>query len=481
MKKIYLTIVIMLATLSLAGQNLRTGYFLDGYSYRYQFNPAFQGNTGFISVPVFSGISAGLETSLGFKDLLYPTSSGTLGTFLHPDVSDDAVMKNLGGRTLASQNLDMNILALGFRTKKSYHTFDISLKENIDLTLPGDIFRFFKVGGSDNNAVYNLSDLSFSTDAYAQVAYGYSRRFLDKFNVGLRVKGLVGIESARTDIRNLTLKMESDQWMVNANGSATMSSIVSGLLTESETPIEEILLSEIKTPNLGMAIDLGVSVDVLKYITLSASILDLGFISWNNVGIYNLANDPWVYEGFELSADQTGENTVEEQFQAKMDELGALFNFSEITPVTKARHRQMLAMTVHVGAEARMPFYERLSVGLLGTHRFKGSHLWTEGRFSLNLALLRWFSLGANYAISNYGHSYGAAVNIHPRGFSLFLGTDSFRPFTSFAPGSTIKPFKVTPLNELNTNLVFGINFPFGKYNGRFPKAEKKSVEQVKD
>ena len=28
---------------------------------------------------------------------------------------------------------------------------------------------------------------------------------------------------------------------------------------------------------------------------------------------------------------------------------------------------------------------------------------------------------------------------------------------------------------------VFGINFPFGKYNGRFPKAEKKSVEQVKD
>ena len=58
MKKIYLTIVIMLATLSLAGQNLRTGYFLDGYSYRYQFNPAFQGNTGFSSVPVFSGISA---------------------------------------------------------------------------------------------------------------------------------------------------------------------------------------------------------------------------------------------------------------------------------------------------------------------------------------------------------------------------------------------------------------------------------------
>ena len=47
-----------------------------------------------------------------------------------------------------------------------------------------------------------------------------------------------------------------------------------------------------------------------------------------------------------------------------------------------------------------------------------------------------------------------------------FLGTDSFRPLTSFSP-------EMIPLNDLNTNIVFGINFPFGKYNGRFPKQNK--------
>ena len=31
----------------------------------------------------------------------------------------------------------------------------------------------------------------------------------------------------------------------------------------------------------------------------------------------------------------------------------------------------------------------------------------------------------------------------------------------------------MVPLNDLNTNLVFGVNFPFGKYNGRFPKKIK--------
>ena len=88
----------------------------------------------------------------------------------------------------------------------------------------------------------------------------------------------------------------------------------------------------------------------------------------------------------------------------------------------------------------------------------------------MNWALLRWFSLAANYAVSDFGQSYGGAVNLHPKGFSIFLGTDSFRPFTSFSTD-------MVPLNDLNTNVVFGLNFPFGKYNGRFPKKikEKKS------
>ena len=57
-------------------------------------------------------------------------------------------------------------------------------------------------------------------------------------------------------------------------------------------------------------------------------------------------------------------------------------------------------------------------------------------------------------------------MNLHPKGFSIYLGTDSFRPLTSFSP-------EMIPLNDLNTNIVFGINFPFGKYNGRFPKQNK--------
>lgn len=474
MKKIYLLAVLALSAITLPAQNLRTGYFLDGYSYRYQFNPAFQGDRGFIALPVLNGISVGAESTIALKDFLYPISSGNLGTFLHPEVSDAEVMKNLGNRTMVNTNIDLNLLALGFRAKNTYHTLDISLRGNANATLPGDIFRFMKVGASDGNAVYDLTDLALSSDIYAQVAYGFSRRFMDMFNVGIRLKALMGVASARTNIRNLSVSMNTDQWMVTADGGASFSSIYSTFIAGNEDILDEELYM-FKAPDLGFAVDMGVSVDLFEYLTLSASILDLGAIGWKNSTMYNLTNDPWVYNGFDISASGDGSDNIGDQLSSKLDELAGLFNFEELTPERVAKNRQWLAMTLHVGAEARLPFYERLSAGILASHRFNGSHSWTEGRFSVNWALLRWFSLAASYAISDFGHSFGGAVNLHPKGFSIFLGTDSFRPLTSFSP-------EMIPLNELNTNVVFGVNFPFGKYNGRFPKqarerASKKNVD----
>ena len=41
-----------------------------------------------------------------------------------------------------------------------------------------------------------------------------------------------------------------------------------------------------------------------------------------------------------------------------------------------------LHATLHAGIEAEIPFYDRLSFGLLGTHRFNGAYSFTEGRLS---------------------------------------------------------------------------------------------------
>ena len=232
------------------------------------------------------------------------------------------------------------------------------------------------------------------------------------------------------------------------------------------------LMGIINTPSLGAAFDFGVSVDFLKYFTASASILDLGFISWKNMEKLSIASGTWEFEGFE-NIGGTGENSIDSQLTSKLEELTSLIKFDKVEKLES--YKQQLGFTAMAGLEFRMPFYQRMTVGALATHRFEGASSWTEGRFSLNLAPLRWFSLTANYAISTFGESYGAAVNLHPKGFNLFLGLDSFKPLLNVTPTYFI------PIDELNTNLKFGVTFPFGKYNGRYPKATAaKDTKQTK-
>ena len=87
MKKLSLIIVTLLFTVTGAlAQNFRTGYFLDGYMYKYQLNPAFQGERGFIALPAVGGTSLGVESNLSFGTFVYPQGD-QLVSFMHPSVS----------------------------------------------------------------------------------------------------------------------------------------------------------------------------------------------------------------------------------------------------------------------------------------------------------------------------------------------------------------------------------------------------------
>ena len=129
--------------------------------------------------------------------------------------------------------------------------------------------------------------------------------------------------------------------------------------------------------------------------------------------------------------------------------------------------KDMLSMTAHAGVELRLPFYQRLSVGALGTYRFDGPYSWWEARGSVNWALFRWLSFSASYAQSSYGESYGGAVNFHPNGLNIFVGLDSYKPLLNLSK-------QYIPIDSFNTTLAVGVNFAFGKYHGRFPRKSKK-------
>ena len=69
--------LLLSAVTAIAQQNLRTAYFLDGYTYKYKMNPALAPERSFISVPVLGNLSLGLESDLGLSNFLYPKGDPT--------------------------------------------------------------------------------------------------------------------------------------------------------------------------------------------------------------------------------------------------------------------------------------------------------------------------------------------------------------------------------------------------------------------
>ena len=479
MKKIFYSLVtalLIFPSVVSAQSNLRSGYFLDGYIYKYKMNPAMAPERGFFAFPALGNLGLGVETNLGLSTFLYPTETGSLTTFLSPRVSNEMFLDKIAESNKINVNVDMSLIALGFRTGKMFHTLDCSLRADVGANIPGGLFRFIKVGGALGDHSWDISNMGARVAARAELAYGLSRSFGENLRVGARAKLLLGVAKADVALDRMSLEMTSDRWAVEAHGEMHMSAPVS-FMTKGESGNADSmadrdvidwssmassldmneLMAALKNPSMGFALDLGATYDFLNYFTASLSVLDLGVMSWKNCMTAETPATSWHFEGFEsLDTDK-----ISEQLSEMASSMSNAIQFERTeSGVTQA---SSLAATINAGIEARMPFYERLSFGLLYTQRIEGAYSWSEGRLAASVAPVNWFSLTTNYAFSHFGHSWGGALNLHLPGFGLFVGLDSFSPLLNVTP-------QYIPIDALNTNLALGINFTFGKYRGRYVK-----------
>lgn len=466
----FFTIALLAVSTAYAQQNLRTAYFLDGYTYNYKLNPSFAPERSFFAFPFLGNVGVGMESNLGLSTFCYPTEDGGLTSFLNSSVSDKEFLDRISNVTRTNVSVNESILSTGFRVGRSFHTIDISLKADGGSIVPKEFYSFLKSGSANGVESWNISDVGVRVNSRLELSYGYSRSISDWMRIGARLKLLLGMARADLLVDDLNLTLNSSKWTVTAHGNASVSGPISLRTEEGSDEVDidnveagtmEQLAEFFTVPSIGAAMDLGVSFDFLEYFTASVSVIDLGFIGWKGTATAEMPGGEWSFDGFEnIGTDGSG-------IDGEIEELG-----SELLGLMKLKmtgdnikKNYMLGATVHAGIEARMPFYERLSFGLLGTQRIDGPYSWTEGRISANLAPVNWFSLSTSYAYSNFGNSFGGAVNIHLPGFNLYAGLDSFLPLMEMTP-------QYYPVNDLNTNVTMGLTFTFGKAVGRYRKAK---------
>ena len=437
---------------TIEGQDLQSAYFIDNYTYSYRLNPAFTTKKNFIG-GLISSVNAGSNSNVGVSTFFY-RHDGELVTFMHKSVDKEEFLSRIHPINKLSVYENHNIASTGFWTsfkgKDIFQTFEINWRNNTVARLPYNLFSFLK-GKEEDDFIYDLSNVSAFTQSYIELASGTAFK-LGNLEVGARVKFLLGTNKIYMDVSKMYANLNGNEWAVKSTGTLTASGggihnrVEPGALGGYDRQdMDGINWSPVGLGGFGGAVDLGAKYEINEFINLSASLTDLGGILWKNkVNAYN-DGETWILSTDDINLDAEG--SIGHVLNSVVNKFKSMYEF---IPRKKNWTTQGLTWSANLGAEFKMPFYKKMSVGLLGTWRNSSINRYTEARLSINTAPLKWLSFSINTAYTTYGWEIGGMVNVYAKKFSVFLGTDSY--YYNMTP-------QLIPVYEANTQIVFGVNY----------------------
>lgn len=430
----------MLASSGVAvAQGLHSAYFTQDYKYRHTMNPAFGNEQSYVAIPVLGNVTVNTMGNFGYEDVVLDNprygngSDKKTTTFMHPDISvGDALSGFNSGNNRIYGDVNISILSAGFKAFGGYNTIELNSRTTLGVALPYDLFAFAKNIG---NKTYDIGDLNMHAQSFAELAFGHSRDINDKLRVGAKFKLLFGLGRADVEFKDVKADLASDdKWTLSGTAEANVS--IKGFKFETETTeyeskagtyekVEDVDVDGFGLGGFGMAIDLGAVYKLNQDWTFSASLLDLGFISWSdNVSAVN-ASDKFEFNGFhDMSIkDGIGSGTP---FDDQADDYGdQISDFANLKDNGNTGGRTTgIGMTINLGAEYNLPVYRKVTFGFLSSTRIQGIYSWTEGRLSANYTPLKWIDGGVSFAVNSFATSMGWVLNIHPKGLNFFIGMD---------------------------------------------------------
>ena len=466
--------IMLVCTLSANAQFLRTSYFMEGTHYRQQLNPALTPTKGYFNLSVIGAVNATVgSTSLGYQDIIDIIDDGD-DFYTKPDF-----MNRLKDNNKLNVNFSTEILSAGWYKGKNFWSFNIGLRTDIGANLTKNMFTFLNemetVEENWRNSNYDISGQQLNINAYTEIGLGLSRQINSRLTVGARVKALLGIGNMELKLNrvamsaNLPSDQQINQWSsesywnsmtpsqaaqaaqelkdkfnnyhANLTVGAELKSSFKGLELQEEEGKDYVTDFDFDSGKLGIAgygfgIDLGASYKILDNLTVSASVLDLGFISWSksSTKIASANPDPIDIKGstYANMVDPNNPNTVmnavnqlQNDAQGYMDRVtnGDVLDYDmlqlEVSDAKESRKSRLASILV-LGAEYGF-FNNKLAVGVLSTTRFVQPDALTELTFSANYRPKSWFNVALSYsAIQSAGKSFGLGLKLGP----LFVGTD---------------------------------------------------------
>ena len=449
------------AILPTSAQELRTSYFMETSNYRHQMNPALL-DSPYVGL-LFSNINIGMTGNIGAKQFIFDTNGlpGYTGnyrytTFMDPNVDAATFLNKLHDKNRFDLYLNYNLFSVGFKAWGGVNLLELNLRSNTNLTLPKGLFEFAKTAGEKEH--YEFGGLGMRTQNYMELALGHSRDINKQWRVGGKLKFLIGAAYADFTADNVTLDMTEDAWRIQSNAQVKASLLKSDVIHEDPSKnsadgrprVKELDNFGFSLPGFGIALDLGVTYKPIENLTLSAAITDLGFISWKNTHHASSQGD-YTFDGFDniyIGSDKDQTEDIDDQFDQIGDDLEEMFSVYDDGTKTAT---QALAATLNVGAEYKLPAYDKLKFGFLYTSRIHGKYSWHQGMLNVGVRPVKWFECNVNGAVTSTGVTAGGMLSLKAPHFNFYIAADRF--FSKMGKQGV-------PLNSSNGNITFGMTFP---------------------
>ena len=449
------------AILPTSAQELRTSYFMETSNYRHQMNPALL-DSPYVGL-LFSNINIGMTGNIGAKQFIFDTNGlpGYTGnyrytTFMDPNVDAKTFLNKLHDKNRFDLYLNYNLFSVGFKAWGGVNLLELNLRSNTNLTLPKGLFEFAKTAGEKEH--YEFGGLGMRTQNYMELALGHSRDINKQWRVGGKLKFLIGAAYADFTADNVTLDMTEDAWRIQSNAQMKASLLKSDVIHEDPSKnsadgrprVKKLDNFGFSLPGFGMALDLGVTYKPIENLTLSAAITDLGFISWKNTHHASSQGD-YTFDGFNniyIGSDKDQTEDIDDQFDQIGDDLEEMFSVYDDGTKTAT---QALAATLNVGAEYKLPAYDKLKFGFLYTSRIHGKYSWHQGMLNVGVRPVKWFECNVNGAVTSTGVTAGGMLSLKAPHFNFYIAADRF--FSKMGKQGV-------PLNSSNGNITFGMTFP---------------------
>ena len=214
--------------------------------------------------------------------------------------------------------------------------------------------------------------------------------------------------------------------------------------------------------NLGFAVDLGAEYRFGDRASLSASVIDLGFIKWKE-DVYSFSQDgKFEFKGIDLS-----DGILSEDFDSTMDEyfddLGdSIIDIFEVK-ASDDPYTTWLPTKIYIGGTYHLT--RNVSIGLLSRSEIYSGKIRQSLTLSANTLLANFLSFSVSYSMMNYSYNnLGIGFALRGGPIQLYFVTDriplkySMLEFSDNGGTTKIPMF----FDQRTLNFRFGLNLTFG-------------------